>query len=284
MALRPFYKISLNKKFTKRFFLYLTVFAVFFIYAFPVLWLITTSFKQEVDALSIPPKWTFIPTLDNYKDALFHYGLKSNFINSIIISISSCLLALFIGIPAAYTLSRFEFPGKKHLLFWILSTRMAPFILAAIPFFTLSRQWGLFDTHFLMITVYLLINLAWVIWMMHSYFNDIPIEIDEAVMIDGCSRFGALIRVILPLARPGIAATFIFSLILTWNEYFFALILTSVRSKTLPAAMTAFLTIHGLLWGPMTAAATLTMAPILVFIFIVQRNLIRGMTMGAIKS
>ena len=168
-------------------------------------------------------------------------------------------------------------------MFWFLSTRMAPPILVALPFFLISRELGLYDTLTLLIIVNVLTNIAWVVFMMRSFFDDIPIDIDESAMIDGASWFGAFWRVVVPLTTPGLVATAVFSLIMAWNEYFFALVLTSINAKTLPAAITAFLTVHGLLWGPMTAAGTVVMIPILLFTLWMQRHLIRGMTMGAIK-
>lgn len=184
----------------------------------------------------------------------------------------------------AYAISRFRFKGKNNIYFWFLSTRMAPSFLAAITFFVISRRIGLYDTIWLLIIIYILLNLSWVIWMMRSFFDEIPIEIDEACMVDGCTRFSALSRVILPLSKPGLISTTIFCLILSWNEYFFALILTSVNAKTLPAAITSFLTVQGLMWGQMTAAGTVVMLPILIFVAFVQRHLIRGLTMGAVKG
>ena len=168
-------------------------------------------------------------------------------------------------------------------MMWFLSTRMGPPILVALPFFLLARQIGLYDKLILLIFVDVLITLAWVVFMMRSFFDDVPIEIDESALIDGTSWFGALFRVVLPLTAPGLVATTVFCLIMSWNEYFFALILTSVHAKTLPAAITSFMTVHGLMWGPMTAAGTAVMLPILLFTLWMQKYLIRGMTMGAVK-
>jgi multiple sugar transport system permease protein len=206
-----------------------------------------------------------------------------NFVNSIIIAVGSTILSLLLGVPAAYALSRFEVWHREDLMFWFLGTRMAPAILVAVPFFLLSRQIGVYDTQALLIVVNVLTSIAWVVFMMRSFFDDIPIEIDEAALVDGASWLEVLRRVILPVAVPGIAATAVFVLILAWNEYFFALILTSVNAKTLPAAITSFLTVHGLLWGPMTAAGTVVALPVLIFALWMQKYLIRGLTMGAVK-
>jgi multiple sugar transport system permease protein len=254
------------------------------IYALPTYWVISTSFKTEVDAFAIPPKWfNFKPTLENYRIAFIDYGMLPNFKNSVIVTIGSTLLALTLGTPAAYALSRFNFKLRENLMFWFLSTRMAPPILVVLPFFLISRQIGLYDKLILLIIVYVLTNIAWVVFMMRSFFDEVPIDIDESALIDGASWYGALWRVVLPLSAPGLVATTVFCLIMAWNEYFFALVLTSVNAKTLPAAITSFLTVHGLLWGPMTAAGTVVMLPILLFTIWMQRHLIRGMTMGAVK-
>ena len=268
----------------KRMAIYLLMITVVAIYIIPTFWVISTSFKLEVDAFAIPPKWIFFkPTLSNYKTAFIDYNMLPNFKNSILVTIGSTMLALLLGTPAAYALSRFKFKLRENIMFWFLSTRMAPPILVALPFFLISRELGLYDTLTLLIIVNVLTNIAWVVFMMRSFFDDIPIDIDESAMIDGASWFGAFWRVVVPLTTPGLVATAVFSLIMAWNEYFFALVLTSINAKTLPAAITAFLTVHGLLWGPMTAAGTVVMIPILLFTLWMQRHLIRGMTMGAIK-
>ncbi len=273
-----------TKRYLKRVAVYLLMITVVAIYIIPTFWVISTSFKAEVDAFAIPPKWIFFkPTLSNYIKAFIDYNMLPNFKNSIIVTIGSTTLALLLGTPAAYALSRFRFKLRENIMFWFLSTRMAPPILVALPFFLISRELGLYDTLALLIIVNVLTNIAWVVFMMRSFFDDIPIDIDESAMIDGASWFGAFWRVVVPLTTPGLIATAVFSLIMAWNEYFFALVLTSINAKTLPAAITAFLTVHGLLWGPMTAAGTVVMVPILLFTLWMQKHLIRGMTMGAIK-
>ena len=264
--------------------LFLVMVAVFLIYVLPTYWVISTSFKSPLDTLTIPPKWfNFKPTLENYRIAFVDYGMLPNFMNSVIVAVGSTLLALILGVPAAYALSRFNFKRREVLMMWFLSTRMGPPILVALPFFLLARQIGLYDKLILLIFVDVITTLAWVVFMMRSFFDDIPVEIDESALIDGTSWFGALFRIVLPLTAPGLAATTVFCLIMAWNEYFFALVLTSVNAKTLPAAITSFMTVHGLLWGPMTAAGTAVMLPILIFTLWMQKYLIRGMTMGAVK-
>ncbi len=255
-----------------------------FIYLVPVWYIITTSFKFDADAYTLPPVLFFEPTFDNYINAFGTRGIMVNFENSIIIAVVSSCVSMLLGVPAAYALSRFDFKAKGGLFSWILSTRMAPPILAAIPFFVVSRQISLFDTKLLMVMVYMLINLSWVIWMMSSNFNDIPRQIDEASMVDGCNRATAFWHNVLPIAKPGLAATVVFCIIMAWNEYFFALVLTSVNAKTLPAAITSFMSVQGLLLGQMCAAGTVVMLPILIFSMFMQKQLVCGLTMGAVKG
>jgi multiple sugar transport system permease protein len=245
---------------------------------------VTSSFKNDVDSLSKVPKLIFRPTLDNYRNAFLTRGILKNFENSVVIALFSSGLALIIGTPAAYAISRFPIKKKEDLYFWFLTTRIAPPIVSALPFFVLSRNIGLYDSRTMLIIVNTLINLSWVIWMMRSFFDELSREIDESCLVDGCTRVTALLRIIIPLSKPGLIATTIFCLVMSWNEYFFALILTSVNAKTLPAAVTSFLTVHGLLWGQMCAIGTIVMLPILIFIFFTQRQLIRGLTMGAVKG
>jgi ABC-type glycerol-3-phosphate transport system permease component len=257
---------------------------IFIVYVLPILWVISTSFKFERDALSIPPKIFFEPTLENYQKAFTKNGMSANFINSIIISVGSSLFGLILGIPAAYALSRFQFRQNSAVYMWFLGTRMAPPFLTVLPIFIISRQINLYDTIGLIIVVNMLMNISWVVWMMRSFFDEIPSEIDEACLVDGCNRFSTLFKVILPLAKPGIAATLIFCMIVSWNEYFFAMVLTSIKARTLPATLTTFISVFGLLWGQMCAAATVIMLPILIFTWFTQRYLIRGLTMGAVKG
>jgi ABC-type glycerol-3-phosphate transport system permease component len=268
---------------------YFIMAVVLFCYLLPMWFIISTSFKNDQQAYARPPLFIFTPTFANYIDAFTTRGMMVNFTNSLIVGVISSFIAMLLGVPAAYALSRYNFKHKEGIFNWFLSTRMAPLILAGMSFFVVSKQIvigraSLYDSRLLMIIVYVLINLSWVIWMMRSFFGDVPLEIDEAAMVDGCNRPMAFIRTVLPLASPGLAATMVFCLIMAWNEYFFALILTSVKARTLPAALTSFLTVHGLLIGQMCAAGTVVMMPILIFSIFMQKQLVRGLTMGAVKG
>lgn len=273
------------KKRLSKFIFFLLVWIVILIYVMPIFWVVTTSFKTDADAYALPIKWlNFNWTTINYSNVFAKGSLIHNFWNSVIVAFFSSIISLLIGVPAAYSLSRYRMKRGELISNWILSTRMAPPILCAIPYYILSKETGLYDTKLLLTLMHVLLILSWVVWMMRSFFDDLPIEIDESCMIDGCSRLGCLVRVILPLSGPGLGATFIYSIILSWNEYFFALVLTSVNSQTLPASITSFMSVYGLMWGQMCAAGTVIMLPILFFVFIMQKQLVRGLSMGAVKG
>ncbi|MGQ9585955.1 MAG: carbohydrate ABC transporter permease [Anaerolineae bacterium] len=261
----------------------------------PILWMIVSSFKLPSDILTMPPKWLFTPTLDNYLAVLFGKrviagttfpevrGFPRYLLNSVLISLGATLCSLMIGTPAAYTLARFRFRGKRDLAFYILSTRMAPPLAVLIPFYILFSNFRILDTYTALLIVYTVFNLSFVIWMMQGFFSEIPTELEDAARVDGCSRYGAFARVTLPLTAPGLAATAIFCLLLSWNEFLFALVLTSKVAKTAPVALYNFVTFHEVLWGSLFAAGTMVTFPVLVFTLLAQRNLVRGLTMGAIR-
>jgi multiple sugar transport system permease protein len=250
---------------------------------FPLYYMATLSFQPSKIAFSWPPVWIFAPTFENYVEIL-----TSNFLlylrNSIVIATSNTLFSLVIGIPAAYGLSRFNYRRKQDISFWIISARMAPPIGLAVPFILLVRLINGFDNPLTLIALYLLPNLPIVVWMMKSFFDDIPVDLDNAALIDGCSRWGALRSVCLPLSLPGMVVTSLFSFILSMNEFIFALIFTGRNWETVTVGVVAYITPQGELWGPMTASAVVTMIPILIFALIVRKHLVRGFLFGAVKG
>ena len=270
---------------------------IFFIIIFfiPVYWMISSSFKLPKDILSIPPKIIFEPTIDNYKSVLLGTSTVGKtsmpqvvdfpkyLLNSIIVSFSATFIALLISVPAGYTLARYKFKGKATMGWYILITRMLPQFGLLIPFYIMFSRLGLIDTYIALILIYLTFILAFSVWMMKGFFQEIPHELEEAAQIDGCTRVQAIFRIVFPLASPGMAATAIFLIILCWNEFLFALILTGLNAKTATVAVYNFVTFREVVWGGLTAAGTLITLPIVIFFLIVQRNFIRGMTMGAIK-
>lgn len=254
----------------------------------PVYWLITISFKREVDQFALPPKWfIFTPTLEHYTDAFLSRSFGQYLFNSLLVAIASTICALVIGTLAAYALARFRLPWQldRKLALWILSTRMFPAIVTAVPLFLIMRNLRLVNTRLSLIIVYTALNLPFVVWMMRGFFAEVPRDLEEAAMVDGDSRLGALRRVVLPLVAPGLAATAVFCLIVSWNEFLFALLLTQTdETMTLPVGIAGRVTQYGIKWGAMSAAAVVAMVPILVFALSVQRYLVRGLSLGAVKG
>lgn len=254
----------------------------------PVYWMITISFKREVDQFALPPKWfVFTPTLEHYADAFINRSFGQYLFNSLFIAVASTVCALVIGTLAAYALARFRLPWNldRKLALWILSTRMFPAIVTAVPLFLIMRAVWLVNTRLSLIIVYTGLNLPFVVWMMRGFFAEVPRDLEEAAMVDGDSRMGAFWRVVLPLVAPGLAATAVFCLIVSWNEFLFALVLTQTDdAMTLPVGIAGRVTQYGIKWGAMSAAAVVAMVPILVFALSVQRYLVRGLSLGAVKG
>jgi multiple sugar transport system permease protein len=251
---------------------------------FPIFMILMTSFKSRADALAVPPVWIFSPTVSNYTDVFKLYPFAAYLRNSVLVATLSTLLALIIGIPAAYALARFRFRGVNHVQFWILSVRMTPAIAAIIPLFILFRRFGLTNSIIGLVLIYLTTSLPFIVWMLTRFFEDIPRELEEASLVEGSTWFGAMTKIAIPLARPGIAATAIFTFIFSWNEFLFALILTSTeKSQTMPVAVTLFIRETGIEWGYMTAVAVIMMIPTAILTLLAQRHLVQGLTMGALK-
>jgi multiple sugar transport system permease protein len=250
---------------------------------FPVLWLVQLSFKTDVEAMRVPPTILFAPTLDNYA-AVFQGKFARSFVNSLVVSVSTTLAAMVLGVPAAYALSRASFGRSRGLAFWVLTTRMAPPIAFAIPFFLAYRWLGLVDTLPGLLIIYLTFNLSLVIWMMRTFFDGIPRSLEEAAAIDGAGPLQAFHRITLPLSGPGLATTAIFCFVFAWNDFFYALVLTRTRALMAPVAIVNFMNYEGWEWGKIGAAATMIMLPVVVFALAVRHYLIRGLTAGALKG
>ena len=248
---------------------------------FPFAWLVQMSFRPNKDILGY--ELLFTPTLAHYK-ALWTGAFPASFVNSMITSLSSTVLALVIGVPAAYALSRGGFKSSRRIALWILATRMAPPIAFTIPFFLAYRYLGLSDTLLGLIIVYLTFNLALVIWMMQPFFDGVPRELEEAAWIDGCGVWEAFRRVTLPLSAPGLAATAVICFILSWNDFFYALVLTRTNASTAPVAIVNFIQYTGWEWGRIAAAGTLVMLPVVIFSILVRNYLVRGLAAGGVKE
>lgn len=262
----------------------LALLAIALAFLAPIIWAVMMSLKTRVDALAMPPKWLFIPTLDNYKAVWSDGGLLVNAKNSLIVALASTSIGMLLGVPAAYILSRIRFKGNRFVLLTILATRMIPPVAFIIPFFVVFTRVGLKDTVAGLVIMYLTIILGFVIWMMRSYFVDIPREIEEAALVDGCNRWQTFGLVVIPLSLPGLATSAIFSFIYSWNEFLYAMVLTNRNAKTLPLGIFNWVSYEEIKWGELTASAVLAMLPVIIFYFFVQRALVRGLTMGAVKG
>ena len=254
----------------------------------PVYWMITISLKSEVDHFATPPPWfNFTPTLEHYYDAFVTRPFGQYLITSAVVAVGSTMCALVLGTLAAYALARFRLPYDldRKLSLWILSTRMFPAIVTAVPLFLMMRDLRLLDTKASLIIVYTAFNLPFVVWMMRGFFDEVPRDLEEGALVDGDSRLGALVRVVLPLVAPGLAATAVFCLIVSWNEFLFALVLTQTdASMTLPVGIAGRVTQYEIKWGVMSAAGAVAMMPILIFALAMQRYLVRGLSLGAVKG
>ena len=267
---------------------YLVLIAAMIVAVAPVYWMITISLKSEVDQFASPPRWfRFAPTLAHYYDAFFTRSFGRYLMTSVIVAGLSTLCAVTLGTLAAYGLARFKLRAKldQRLSLWILSTRMFPPIVTAVPLFLMMRDVRLLNTITSLVIVYTALNLPFVVWMMRGFFRELPRELEEAAMVDGDSRLGALVRVILPLVTPGLAATAVFCLIVSWNEFLLALVLTQTdAAMTLPVGIAGRVTQYEIKWGVMSAAGVVAMIPILAFAMAVQRYLVRGLSLGAVKG
>ncbi|WP_119255004.1 carbohydrate ABC transporter permease [Shinella zoogloeoides] len=256
--------------------------ALFF--AFPIFWMVTSSFKSEVDISAYPPVWSFSPTLANYTQLFTELNAWQALLNSaLIVGLATCI-AMAAGTMAAYALARFDVKGKEFLAFEILSIRMLPPIVSVIPMFIIARQLGIFDTPWLLIAAYALSGLPFVVWVMRVFIQDIPQSIEEAAMIDGCSRFETFWRVTLPLLLPGLAATMVIVFMFAWNEFLLASMLTSQEAKTLPVIAANAIKPKAIAWGLASAAGVMMSLPVVVLVLLMQRYLVRGLTLGAVKG
>ena len=250
---------------------------------FPIFWMALTSFKTETESISTPPSLFFVPTMENYTDVIDRSNYARFVWNSIAVSFGSTLLALAFAIPAAYAMAFFPTKRTPSTLLWMLSTKMMPPVGVLIPMYLLFKTLGLLDTVTGLLIIYTLINLPIVVWMLYTYFKDVPGEILEAGRVDGANPMQELFLLLLPLAVPGIASTGLLSVILSWNEAFWSLNLTSSQGAPLTAFIASFSSPQGLFWAKLSAASLMAIAPILVVGWMSQRQLVSGLTFGAVK-
>ena len=267
-------------------FVYVTLAAAILIAVFPFWWMFVTSLKQPIDIFSGVALWPQEVTFDNYHRLLRDYHFASFLFNSVVVVTAAVAVSLVLGTLAAYALARFRlrFGARRMALYAVLLVRMLPGILLVVPLYIVLAQWGLLNTRLGLILIYAGLNTSFVVWMMQSFLEEIPRDIEEAAMVDGDSRLTALRRVVLPLAAPGLIATAIFSVIATYNDFIIALALTSTPvAQTIPVGVSTLIGKIEIQWGPMAAAGVVGALPIVIFALIVQRNFVRGLTLGAVK-
>jgi ABC-type glycerol-3-phosphate transport system permease component len=270
-----------------RIFLYVSVIVVVAIVAFPLFWMIASSFKPRTELYAFPPTFfPHLPTFDNYVELLFKTSFTTYFKNSLIVAAGATVLSMIIGSLGGYTLSRFRYPGFRLFARITLLSYMLPSIMLVIPLYVTIGNLGLVDTLESLIITNTTFTLPFALWLMRAYFSTIPIELEEAAMIDGATRFQALMRVIIPLALPGIVSTSIFAFTHSWNEYLYALVFIHSDSlRTLPPGMGTFIQMDSVYqWGVLMAGSVLITIPVLIFYMLVQRNLVAGMTEGGVKA
>lgn len=265
---------------------YLAAAAFLGICLFPLYIVVTTAIKNQRDVFAWPPLWSFHPTLANFYDALFVFGGQGALtfvINSVVVTVASTLLSVGLGSMAAYGLARFSFPGRKQLAFWILSTRFAPPIAFVVPLYLMALELNLLDTRLALVLIYTSMNLSLVIWLLRGFYREIPIEIEEAALVDGYSRVHIFLRIATPLIRPGIVTSAVLSAVFSWNEFIFASVLTQTKAATLPVYLSGFSNAMGMAWGPYMAVGVIAVVPIATITIALQRQLVRGLTFGAIR-
>jgi ABC-type glycerol-3-phosphate transport system permease component len=259
--------------------------AMLVVWVFPVAWGLLTSFKTERDVLAYPPEVIFPPTLVNYHEVFFGgASIVPNLVSSLIVSGLTTALTMLFAIPAAYALARLDLPWKRASGFWVLATQMLPPVGLVIPYFLLLQRVGWTDTYQGLVLVYLTFALPFAIWLLVSYFEEIPREMEEAALLDRAGRLRALWHLILPQAKGGIAVTVIFVFLNSWNEFLFAVVLGGNNVRPVTVAMFNFISLEQTQWARLAAAAMAGMAPVIVLGLIAQRHIVKGLTVGAVKG
>ena len=264
--------------------------AASFVTLFPIYWMFVVSARSRVELFGKPTFFIRKFFTENYTNALNDASFQQYMINSIVVATSNALLVTTLALFATYALSRFKLVGKENIFFWTITNRMAPPAVFLLPLFLLFTQgfaigdWKLYDTRIGLILLYCVFNLPFAIWTLRSVIEGIPKELDEAAMIDGANTWQILTKIIIPLARPGLAVTAILTWVFAWNEYLFAATLTSVHARTITTVLAEYVTVTGTNWGRLAATATLTLLPALLFLGLVQRHIVAGLTFGAVKE
>lgn len=274
-----------NNKPLRKAALWAVALALLTVWAFPVLWGLLTSFKTERDVLAYPPKLIFTPTLDNYREVIFGgSSILPNLWSSMVVSCWTTLLTMLFAVPAAYALARLRYPGKRGSGFYVLATQMLPPVGLIIPFYLVLQKIGGLDSYSGLTAIYLTFSLPFAVWLMVSYFEDIPFEMEEAALLDRAGRLRTLWYVILPQVRGGIAVTTIFVFLNAWNEFLFAVVLGGNKVRPVTVAMYNFISLEQTQWARLAAGAMLAMAPVIIVGLVAQRHIVKGLTVGAVKG
>jgi multiple sugar transport system permease protein len=268
----------------KNWWVYVVILLVCLINFVPYLWMVMTGFMDGPTSSSTTPQWLFTPSLDAFRYLIFEKGIMKNFMNSVIVSLLSTFFSVTIGMFCAYALARYEFVGRDDVSFWVLTNRMMPPVAVLIPIFVTFQTFKLLDTLTGLILLYTAMQLPFVVWMLTGYFRDIPKRYEESAMVDGDTWFAAFRKVTLPLMMPSITATAIFVMILSWNEFAFATFLTSTQAKTMPPAIMAYSIGADISWNVLGAAVVLITAPLILFVLVMQRQLISGLSQGVVRK
>ncbi|GAA0513277.1 ABC transporter permease [Saccharopolyspora subtropica] len=251
----------------------------------PLLWMLLSSFKSTADVTAATPQVLFTPTLENYRNLFSGANdLTPYIVHSVLAAVISAVLAVALGAPAGYGLARTRMRGKKHLSFWIISTRMAPIAAVVLPLFLMFRQVGLIDSVPGLVLAYLTFDLPFAIWLMSAFFAELPPSLEESAQVEGCTRWQAFWHVVLPLTRSGLVTTFVLCLVFAWNDYAFALVFSGPNSQTLPIAANQLVTQAGIDWGQLTAIGTFVVVPMVLAGLAVRRWLVTGLTLGAVTG
>lgn len=265
---------------------YLVLIFASFLALFPLFWTFSTSIKNRVDTYTLPPKFfDFTPTFKNYSSLFRIDAFPKIYLNTIFVTIMSTLIVLIVGALSAYAIARRpSFRGKSSLEALLIAVRALPGIVLLLPLYRLSSYFGLYDSIWTLIFIYAGFNLPFAIWLLTSFFRQIPIELEEAARVDGASNMRMFVKILLPLAMPGIVATGVFVALLSWNEFLIPVIMAGEESKTLPVFVASFISNRTLDWGPMAAAATIALIPIVIFTIFIQKYLVSGLSNGAVKE
>jgi multiple sugar transport system permease protein len=275
----------MNKGLPRQVALYAVAGLILSVWVFPVLWALLTSFKTERDVLAYPPVVVFAPTLANYREVLFGASsILPNLWSSFVVTGSTTLLTMLIATPAAYALARLRFPGKRTSGFYVLATQMLPPVGLIIPYYLALQKAGALDSYGGMILIYLTFSLPFAIWLLVSYFEDVPLEMEEAALLDRAGRWGAFWHVVLPQVRGGLAVTTIFVFLNAWNEFLFAVVLGGNNVRPVTVAMFNFISVEQTQWARLAAGAMVAMAPVIVIGLLAQRHIVKGLTVGAVKG